>query len=68
MPSIKFEDLLAEKRQDSEMASLIDEETGNLEVAYALAKMREALQISQEGLPGESGISRITINRSEKGA
>lgn len=67
MPSIKFDDLLAEKRRDPKMAELIDEETSNLEAAYALMKMRETLQISQEELAKKSGVSRITINRIEKG-
>ncbi|MDF7663475.1 helix-turn-helix transcriptional regulator [Bifidobacterium sp. ESL0763] len=67
MPSYSFDTHLAKVRKNRKMAKAIDDETQRLDAAVALMQARESAGLTQEDLAEESGVSRTTINRIEKG-
>lgn len=67
MPLESFDDHYNELRKDPHMAKLLDEESERLDIALALMKAREAAGLTQAQLATKSGISKMTINRIERG-
>lgn len=67
MPSYKFSEHLARVNKSPERAAQFNEESHRLDAAVALMKAREEAQLSQEELAQRSHVSRVTINRIEKG-
>lgn len=67
MPSYSFNKHLAQVRENQEAAQENDEESRRLGAAVALMEARESAGLTQDELANKSTISRITINRIEKG-
>ena len=67
MPTINFDQFVESKYRNPEDKRLLEEEERRLDAAVALMQARENAGLTQEQLAEKSKISRVTINRIEKG-
>ena len=62
-----FNSMLDEQMDDPEFATVFEAEIERLNAAGAVSRAREEARLSQEQLAERSGVSRVTINRIERG-
>ena len=62
-----FNSLLDEQMDDPEFATVFEAEIERLNAAVAVSRAREEARLTQEQLAERSGVSRVTINRIERG-
>ena len=62
-----FNSMLDEQMDDPEFATVFEAEIERLNAAVAVSRAREEARLTQEQLAGRSGVSRVTINRIERG-
>ena len=62
-----FNSMLDEQMDDPEFATVIEAEIERLNAAVAVSRAREEARLTQEQLAERSGVSRVTINRIERG-
>ena len=59
--------MLDEQMDDPEFATVFEAEIERLNAAVAVSRAREEARLTQEQLAERSGVSRVTINRIERG-
>lgn len=62
-----FNSMLDEQMEDPEFATVFEAEIERLNAAVAVSRAREDARLTQEQLAERSGVSRVTINRIERG-
>ena len=62
-----FNSMLDEQMDDPEFATVFEAEIERLNAAVAVSRAREEAMLTQEQLAERSGVSRVTINRIERG-
>ena len=62
-----FNSMLDEQMDDPEFATVFEAEIERLNAAVAVSRAREEARLTQEQLAERSGVSRVTINRIERG-
>ena len=62
-----FNSVLDEQMDDPEFATVFEAEIERLNAAVAVSRAREEARLTQEQLAERSGVSRVTINRIERG-
>lgn len=62
-----FSSMLDEQMDDPEFATVFEAEIERLNAAVAVSRAREDARLTQEQLAERSGVSRVTINRIERG-
>ena len=62
-----FNSMLDEQMDDPEFATVFEAEIERLNAAVAVSRAREEARLTQEHLAERSGVSRVTINRIERG-
>ena len=62
-----FNSMLDEQMDDPEFATMFEAEIERLNAAVAVSRAREEARLTQEQLAERSGVSRVTINRIERG-
>ena len=62
-----FNSMLDEQMYDPEFATVYEAEIERLNAAVAVSRAREEARLTQEQLAERSGVSRVTINRIERG-
>ena len=62
-----FNSMLDEQMDDPEFATVFEAEIERLNAAVAVSRAREEARLTQEQLVERSGVSRVTINRIERG-
>ena len=62
-----FNSMLDEQMDDPEFATVFEAEIERLNAAVAISRAREEARLTQEQLAERSGVSRVTINRIERG-
>ena len=62
-----FNSMLDEQIDDPEFATVFEAEIERLNAAVAVSRAREEARLTQEQLAERSGVSRVTINRIERG-
>lgn len=62
-----FSSMLDEQMDDPEFATVFEAEIERLNAAVAVSRAREEARLTQEQLAERSGVSRVTINRIERG-
>lgn len=62
-----FSSMLDEQMDDPEFATVFEAEIERLSAAVAVSRAREEARLTQEQLAERSGVSRVTINRIERG-
>lgn len=62
-----FNSMLDEQMDDPEFATVFEAEIESLNAAVAVSRAREDARLTQEQLAERSGVSRVTINRIERG-
>ena len=62
-----FNSMLDEQLDDPEFATVFEAEIERLNAAVAVSRAREEARLTQEQLAERSGVSRVTINRIERG-
>ena len=62
-----FNSMLDEQMDDPEFATVFEAEIERLNAAVAVSRAREEARLTQELLAERSGVSRVTINRIERG-
>ena len=62
-----FNSMLDEQMDDPEFATVFEAEIARLNAAVAVSRAREEARLTQEQLAERSGVSRVTINRIERG-
>ena len=62
-----FNSMLEEQMDDPEFATVFEAEIERLNAAVAVSRAREEARLTQEQLAERSGVSRVTINRIERG-
>lgn len=62
-----FNSMLDEQMDDPEFATVFEAEIERLNAAVAVSRAREEARLTQEQLAECSGVSRVTINRIERG-
>ncbi|RYN15333.1 transcriptional regulator [Bifidobacterium animalis subsp. animalis] len=62
-----FNSMLDEQMDDPEFATVFEAEIERLNAAVAVSRAREDARLTQEQLAERSGVSRVTINRIERG-
>ena len=62
-----FNSMLDEQMDDPEFATVFEAEIERLNAAVAVSRAREEARPTQEQLAERSGVSRVTINRIERG-
>ena len=62
-----FNSMLDEQMDDPEFATVFEAEIERLKAAVAVSRAREEARLTQEQLAERSGVSRVTINRIERG-
>ena len=62
-----FNSMLDEQMDDPEFATVFEAEIERLNAAVAVSRAREEARLTQEQLAERSGVSRVPINRIERG-
>ena len=62
-----FNSMLDEQMDDPEFATVFEAEIERLNAAVAVSRAREEARLTQEQLAERSGVSRVIINRIERG-
>lgn len=62
-----FNSMFDEQMDDPEFATVFEAEIERLNAAVAVSRAREEARLTQEQLAERSGVSRVTINRIERG-
>ena len=62
-----FNSMLDEQMDDPEFATVFEAEIERLNAAVAVSRAREEARLTEEQLAERSGVSRVTINRIERG-
>ena len=62
-----FNSMLDEQMDDPEFATVFEAEIERLNAAVAVSRAREEARLTQEQLAERSAVSRVTINRIERG-
>lgn len=62
-----FNSMLDEQMDDPEFATVFEAEIERLNAAVAVSRARGEARLTQEQLAERSGVSRVTINRIERG-
>ena len=62
-----FNSMLDEQMDDPEFATVFEAEIERLNAAVAVSRAREEARLTQEQLAERSGVSKVTINRIERG-
>lgn len=62
-----FNSMLDEQMDDPEFATVFEAEIERLNAAVAVSRAWEEARLTQEQLAERSGVSRVTINRIERG-
>lgn len=67
MPTIKFDDYLAKRMENSEFKASFDAENAKLNSALALIEAREAAGLTQRELAELASVPQSTVARIERG-